>query len=470
MSEDLSHDKTIAKLYKNNGKYSTIRNVGLALGRGSKNTRNYSSILRRRNERERKVPNFIWHGSQESTSSYAKKIEKKPRQHNKVKTKTLTQEVQNIFVVSDYPATNPSEQAFQIMATSAVIRPRVTLRQAGVRSIFNHVPSVTLVEFDDDVVIFFRQIIADNDEKFQDLDVKVGNGCILNGQSISAVTAADVHIAKLDRCNAISTFGYDPETRKLNDDENSIINTLKSEFLILLDLSDRKSRNYHNANDVSHNYKKAIHSRESVLEKLRCSADFFEQMDRPELTTFVTKRNYNLTLERYSRQRRHRGDDVNFELGFELDIAYRDYGKKVAEAFNSHKTPPRFSMVKYAIRHVIRSRLRNKDWVYDSDSYLINDIQVGNHGFRGANGAKGAITGFARLRQKITIGDNYSPTILDGVYVAGVMQLQHGYNKGLSSWVVSHVIQYKNSSHTNITIEQGHWRKNVTTGLLGKAA
>lgn len=86
MSEDLSHDKKIAKLYKNKGKYSTIRNVALALGRGPKNTRNYSSILTRRKERERKVLNFIWHGSQESTSSDAKKIEKKPRQHNKVKT------------------------------------------------------------------------------------------------------------------------------------------------------------------------------------------------------------------------------------------------------------------------------------------------------------------------------------------------------------------------------------------------
>lgn len=50
------------------------------------------------------------------------------------------------------------------------------------------------------------------------------------------------------------------------------------------------------------------------------------------------------------------------------------------------------------------------------------------------------------------------------------MQLQHGYNKGLSSWAVSHVIQYKNGSCAFITIEKGHWRKNVAMGLLGKAA
>lgn len=76
--------------------------------------------------------------------------------------------------MSYYPATNPSEQAFQIMITSAVIRPCVTPRQAGVRSIFNHVPSVTLAEFDDEVVISFRQTIADNDGNFQDLDGKSG--------------------------------------------------------------------------------------------------------------------------------------------------------------------------------------------------------------------------------------------------------------------------------------------------------
>lgn len=634
MSEDLPHDEKFAKIYNNKDKYPTIRDVALALGRSKKTIRNYSSILRRRKERGEKVPDLIWRGSQEKAPSYAKNIEKTPRQHAKVRAETLAQEVQNVLVASNYPvvnpeamviqshiqsrydriagrkidvegtprtwltdtlrvagiknprgrsfifsgaqndtpvdkpfwnnlktyaeaidaeiivgpwtyetnwwdennpasrqydpeiiphlcfgqmeigdnfifagemntlptasrpisdlttysrgkwavfphaklqlisvpATNPSEQAFQIMTTGAVTRPRVIPRKAGIKSIFNHVLGATIVEFDDEGLIFCRQIIADNDGNFQDLDVKVSNGRVLYDQSVLAITAADVHIAKLDRRNAISTFGYDPETREFNDEENSIINTLKPEFLILHDLHDHESRNHHNANDVSHNYEMAIRGRESVLEELRRSADFLEKMDRPKMTTVVIESNHDLALERYIREGRYRGDGINFKFGLELDIAYHDYRKKVAEALDSHKIPPKFSMVEYAIRHVIKSRLRNTDWVYDSDSYLINNIQVGNHGFRGANGAKGTVTGFARLGQKITIGDKHSPTILDGVYVAGVMQLQHGYNKGLSSWAVSHVVQYRNGARAIITMQQGRWRKNVTTGLLRKAA
>lgn len=86
MSEDLSRDKKMPNYTRTR---VNIRPFEMLLWRwdeAQKNTRNYSSILTRRKERERKVLNFIWHGSQESTSSDAKKIEKTLRQHNKVKT------------------------------------------------------------------------------------------------------------------------------------------------------------------------------------------------------------------------------------------------------------------------------------------------------------------------------------------------------------------------------------------------
>ena len=634
MSGTLSHEEQFAKIYNNNSKYPTIRDVALALGRSKKTVRNYSSILRRRKERGEKVPDLIWRGAEDKTPSYAKKAEITPRQHAKVRAETLAQEVQNILVASNYPvinpeamviqshvqsrydrvagkkidtegtprtwltdtlrvagikdphgrsfifsgaqndtpvdkpfwnnlkayaeainaeiiigpwtyetnwwdennpasrqydpiivphlcfgqmeigdnfifagemntlptasrpisdlttysrgkwavfphaklqlisvpAINPWEQAFQLMTTGAVTRPRVIPRKAGIKSIFNHVLGATIVEFDDDGLFFCRQIIADKDGNFQDLDVKVRQGRVLYGQNVLAMTAADIHIAKLDRINAINTFGYDPQTRKYSGDGKSIIETLRPKNLILHDLHDHESRNHHNANDVSHNYEMAIRGRESVLDELRRASDFLEKMDRPGMKTIVVESNHDLALERYIREARYRNDGINFRLGLQLDAAYHDYREKVAQALDSSKRPPDFSMVEYAIRDVIKSRLMNTTWVYDGGSYIIDDIQVGNHGFRGANGAKGTVTGFARLGQKMTIGDKHSPTILDGVYVAGVMQLQHGYNKGLSGWAVAHVIQYDNGARALITMQQGRWRKNVSRCALNVAA
>ena len=366
------------------------------------------------------------------------------------------------------PAINPYEQAFQIMTTGAVTRPRVIPRKAGIKSIFHHVLGATIVEFDDDGLFFCRQIIADDDGNFQDLDVKVEQGRVLYGQNVQAMTAADIHIAKLDRINAINTFGYDPKTRQYSGDGSSIVETLRPKNLILHDLHDHESRNHHNANDVSHNYEMAIRGRESVLDELQRAADFLEKMDK-ETRVIVVESNHDLALERYIREGRYRGDGINFRLGLRLDAAYHDYRAKVAEALDADKTPPNFSMVEFAVRHVIKSKLSNTSWVYDGGSCLINDVQIGNHGFRGANGAKGTVTGFARLGQKITIGDKHTPAILDGVYVAGVMQLQHGYNKGLSGWAVSHVVQYENGARAIITMQQGRWRKTSHKNNSSKA-
>ena len=88
---------------------------------------------------------------------------------------------------------------------------------------------------------------------------------------------------------------------------------------------------------------------------------------------------------------------------------------------------------------------------------IVKGVHVGDS-FRGANGAKGTISGFARIGRKMSIGDKHSPEIMDGVYCAGAMNLRHGYNKGPSSWTVSHIVQYPNGKRTLITLQNGKWR------------
>jgi hypothetical protein len=89
---------------------------------------------------------------------------------------------------------------------------------------------------------------------------------------------------------------------------------------------------------------------------------------------------------------------------------------------------------------------------------MIDGIECGHHGFRGANGARGTVAGYAQMGRRMTIADKHSPEILDGVYVAGCMNLKHGYNKGPSSWAVAHVIQYANGHRTIVTLQNGKWR------------
>ena len=79
-------------------------------------------------------------------------------------------------------------------------------------------------------------------------------------------------------------------------------------------------------------------------------------------------------------------------------------------------------------------------------------IEFNLHGDMGANGSRGTPQGISKLGFKANTGHTHSAGIFNGVYVAGVSgTLEHGYNKGLSSWSNSFVVTYQNGKRTVIT-------------------
>lgn len=353
------------------------------------------------------------------------------------------------------PAANPADQAFQVMTTGAVTIPRVIPRKAGIKSIFHHVIGATLVEFDRDGDIFCRQINADEMGSFYDLDAHVANGRVSFGNSVTAITVADLHIAKANARNYLATFGVDAANTTTA--PGSMLDVLRPERMFLHDIHDNESRSHHSRDDVSHDFEMAVRGRESVFEEVRRAVDFLAALqDRTRLV--VVESNHDLALERYVREGRYRMDGVNLMFGLELDLAYHRARQEQAKAKDSGRPAPGFSLLEWAVRHIGGASVDRVDWVHDNGSYILDGIQVGFHGFRGVNGARGTPSGFAKLGQKITIGDKHTPAIMDGVYVAGVMELEHGYNKGPSGWATTHVIQYPNGKRSLVTLQNGKWR------------
>jgi hypothetical protein len=354
------------------------------------------------------------------------------------------------------PAINPRDQAFQVMSTGSVTRPRVIPRKSGVKSIDRHRLGAVIVEFDETGAIFCRQLLANPTGGFQDLDVRVEHGVVTTGNRVRAVTAADIHSAKLQRRNSIATFGYDPKTgAKTN---ISLIDLLRPEYLMLHDIHDQESRNHHNEDDVSADFEMAHRGRESVQEEIQRAVDFIAGIKRDDMQVIVVDSNHDIALERYVREGRYRMDGQNFRFGLTMDAAYHDARAQQVNAVDNELPVPKFSLLEWAMRHVDEKAMRGVDWVYDGGSLLIDGVQVGWHGFRGVNGAKGTVAGYARLGHPISIGDKHSPSIMDEVYGAGVMQLEHGYNKGPSGWAVSHVVQYDHGLRALITLQNGKCR------------
>ncbi|RWI35441.1 hypothetical protein [Mesorhizobium sp.] len=356
------------------------------------------------------------------------------------------------------PTTDPNIQAHQVMTSGAVTRPKVIPRKAGVKSIFHHVIGATIVEFDQDGDIFCRQINASDDGSFYELEAFVANGQVTTYEGgIRGLVAGDIHRRKLNRVNCAATFGFDPDDNTYHG--GSILETLQPQEVLAHDLHDNEARNHHHVHDNAYSYEMAIRDRESVFDEVSQGTTFLKQLLNASAAKItVIPSNHDIALDRYVREGRYRNDGINIKYGMRLEMAYLEWREQVALALDSGQKPPTFSLLEWAMRDIAGAALDPVHFVHDGQSHIIEGIECGNHGFRGANGARGTVAGFAQLGRKMTIADKHSPEILDGVYVAGCMELQHGYNKGPSGWAVAHVIIYPNGKRALITLQNGKWR------------
>jgi hypothetical protein len=355
------------------------------------------------------------------------------------------------------PSTDPDSQAHQVMTTGSVTMPKVIPRKAGVKSVFHHIIGATIVEFDADGDIFCRQLNATDDGAFYDLDRHVSGGKVTTGHRVKAVVCGDVHRRKLSPENALANFGMDILGKGAQYTDN-IVDTLRPEYILLHDVFDNETRNHHHEDDNAHYYEMALRGRESVLSEVRQAGEFIRDVRRKFAKVIVIDSNHDLGLEKYVREGRYRNDGINIRYGLKLEDAYMEYVERRSAALDAQKPVPSFSLFEYAARLAVGNSLDDVRWVHDGKPFPIDGIECGNHGFRGANGAKGTIAGFARMGRKMSIGDKHAPTILDGVYCAGCMNLQHGYNKGPSSWAVADIVHYPNSKRALITLQKGKWR------------
>lgn len=99
-------------------------------------------------------------------------------------------------------------------------------------------------------------------------------------------------------------------------------------------------------------------------------------------------------------------------------------------------------------------------YFHDRDErFLIEDIDLNNHGDRGSNGAKGSAASFAKAGYKTVTGHTHTPQIEKGAYVVGCScKLDMGYNSGYSSWLNTHCVIYPNGKRALINVIKGKWR------------
>lgn len=325
-----------------------------------------------------------------------------------------------------------------IMTTGAVTLPNYSAKRAGVKAEFHHIIGALILEIDGDGDVFIRQLVADQNGTFQDLNLLVKDGRVSRA-TVAAITYGDIHTEQID-----------PVVEKVTWGKGGLVDVLAPEHQFFHDALDFLARNHHNIHDPHFRYKMHIEGTENVDAAIKNVADFLQRSYRGYATSYVVESNHDLMLLRWLKEADYKNDPVNAPFFLEAQKACYDAVTR-GDMF--------FSVFEWAIlRHL--SKKTPVRFLRETDSVMVLGVEHAMHGHRGANGARGHVSQFAKAGPRAFVAHAHSIAIQEGVWQVGTTsKLDLGYNRaGLSSWSHTHGITYLNGKRALVTVQNGKWR------------
>lgn len=327
----------------------------------------------------------------------------------------------------------------RILYTTGAITQRNYIQQkAGQKAEHHHSNSALIVEISDKGNWFVRQLSYDKKlQGFYDLDMFYSANGVKACSPVKTISFGDIHSAKLSHMVADVTWR----------NNNSIMDTLKPEYVFLHDVHDQQARNHHNVKDPHFMFAMHVNGKESVVDEVKLTVETIKQLERPWCQTVIVESNHDLALERWLKEQDYRKDPVNALFFLELQLAKYN---SIAEGNTQ------FSIFEHACKI---NGLEGPMFLREDEEFVVAGINHGNHGHLGNNGGRGSVKAYVDRGTKETIGHGHGFEILDGVWRNGVSgELDMGYNSGGSSWNHTHTIAYENGKRAGITIKDGEWR------------
>lgn len=248
--------------------------------------------------------------------------------------------------------------------------------------------------------------------------------------TVFAINFGDIHLEKV-------TLEYHQVMRQVMGD-------LNPQHVFLHDLLDFEARNHHEVKDKFSRFRKFLDGKDSVENNVMDVFTWLEDLakDFPETTFHVVPSNHNDAFYKWANSEQPPNDYPNLKFWHLTNFMMLD---NISNAVEREMLPMVADHFNIGIPDNVTFHERD-------ESVRFFGIEYNLHGDMGANGARGTPQGLAKLGFKANTGHTHSAGIYNGVYVAGVScTLDHGYNKGLSSWSNSFVITYRGGKRTVIT-------------------
>ena len=341
----------------------------------------------------------------------------------------------------------PNKNMPKILTTSgACTEDNYTDSKAGHKGKFHHNISAIIVEVDDDK-FHIRQVHGDEDGSFYDLEYLYTTTGRKTYGGIAGFVPGDIHAEFIDASVEGATFIG----------AQSIVGALNPEVMVLHDVEDFYRRNHHHKNNDIIAFGKHHFDRDNVEDGLQITADFITRITRPGMTNLIVPSNHDEAFDRWLNDCDPKLDPENSRLFHYMKLHQLSNVKKTPTGFI---TIPAFEL--WCNNPLDREGLpknENTRFLKRDESYMIAGIEIGFHGDVGINGARGAISSFAKIGPKTVIGHSHSPGITEGAYQVGVSARRDlEYAVGPSSWLHTHCIIYPNGSRALINVINGEWR------------
>jgi len=343
----------------------------------------------------------------------------------------------------------PAQELPKILTTTGSITiPNYTDSKAGWKGEFHHSLAAVILEIDDDGDSHVRHIHGDDATgNFYDLDKHYTSDGVSTSERICALITGDTHAEFMDDGVADATYLLD----------SSITNILRPEVIVRHDVEDFYARNHHHRGNDLIAFGKHHFGRNNVEDSLQVTADFIDITTHPEAVNIIVKSNHDEALDRWLREADPKSDPENAILYHYLKLNQLENVKMTETGFRSID-PFEFWCLNpkngKGLRAVSQTKFLKRD-----ESFSVAGVELGFHGDKGPNGAKGSIKAFSKIGPKTIIGHSHSPGIYEGCYQVGVSaRLDLEYTSGPSSWLHTHCLVYPDGSRTLINIINGKWR------------
>lgn len=317
--------------------------------------------------------------------------------------------------------------------------------KAGKKAEHHHTFGACVLELDGDV-FHMRQLNAVDDGSFMDLDREYRGESWSVIEHAAALVLGDLHEEFLCPEVAAATFG-----------EGGIVDVLRPKKIVYHDVHDFYSANHHHKHEVFIKYAKFHSGASNVKKALEKTFATIDSFTRPGIENIFVPSNHPDALARWVKETDPRLDPENCVFWSQTFEAMC-LGSRMTNS-GAQTIDPFAHWGMKMLKHGAQARFLARD-----ESMTVERIEIGYHGDKGPNGARGSRKGFSRIGVKTVIGHSHSPGICEGTYQTGTSsQLRLEYNSGPSSWLNTHCVIYPNGKRSLINIINGLWKAGKST-------